>query len=135
MEVNRFLVIIFITSVFCDKVFEGIVSENISSRSEMVAKFIGQIYRYESDKYSSKVHDLALIQLDGVVKSEIFGEIASETANENALIMPDRDKHVDEQRIRAASLTVIVSDGSDSVSLFFRFKINENVRLCLNFLI
>jgi hypothetical protein len=88
-----------------------------TSRNENteVTQYISRLIRDASEKSQDRVSDVVVISLSSR-NENVFDDIVKEISSENALIVPSNEKPVNDQRIRAASFIIIISDTMDAVS-------------------
>ena len=106
MEVKKVLWLLFATSFCCGSEIPG---------------YIDGLIQDLKVQEPSQVHDVVLISL-GTANKELTEQIAKVISLENVVLIPPTETVVKNQRIRAASVMIIVLDVTDKV------KINLKIR-------
>ena len=105
MEVKLLLMLLFATSFCCGK---------------EIPDFIGRLIKDLKVKEPLQVHDVVLIKL-GTGNKELTDEIAGVIALDNVVLKPLPETRVTDQRIRAASVIIVVTDYLDEVRISKNF--------------
>lgn len=88
--------------------------------SNGIPSYISAVIKQETEKDSSRNHDVALVGLEIGRKSKVFNAIAGEILKEisNLLFINDNRQPIKHQVVHTASFIIIVSNINDYVSYF-----------------
>ena len=99
MEVKIFLLLLFAKSFYC---------------GSEIPDFLGRLIKDLKVNKPSQVHDVVLVSLEAENK-ELIEQIAEVISKENVVLMPPTGVVTNNQRIRSASVLIIVSSIIDEV--------------------
>lgn len=116
MEVK--LVIFFLCCQLCAAKFGNMT---FAHENETVTRFIKNLVNDEKAKDTSRIHDVAVLRWEQGPRSLLFDEVVGEIQENNVLLMPRSLSLVVNQRLRAASFIVIISDFTVTVKTNLRF--------------
>ena len=118
MKVKKLLWLTFIVSLCC---------------GSEIPEYIGRLLKDLKIKEPSQVHDVVLINL-GTRNIELTEKIAEVILKENVVLMPPPQTVMTNQRIRAASVLIIMLDDVDKVRTLFIILRTNFLKLPLNIL-
>lgn len=105
-----------VLSLICSNAFCAIDSKLfMPDEKRIVSKFIGDLISDGKAKDSSLIYDVVVLRWEQEVESRLLDEVVNEIGDGNILMMPGVSGTVVDQRIRTASLVIIISDVTDSV--------------------